>query len=1038
MRLIADRGHAVPRRLLVGLIWPGGPHERASHALSEALYKLRRRGLPICGDGTPSVWLPRESVVVDVERLGDRHPTELATLDCRILPGWTPSPPSPAFRDFADDWRSELSLLAATGLDRALVRARECGDWEATLRIADRLLELDPEHESAIHARADAAMGLHRSARAARPVTTAHVATPSARIGASGTRLVREPAAGAGRLSLPADGFPAARDTPLVGRDATLSAVLCLLDPESSVGGAAYISGPAGIGKSRLCREILSRARAAGCAVVRIGCQPSDRHRPLSVIVDAVAILRDLPGAVGCDPGTWEFLDRLTHHLRLGIPQTYEHADAGDLQGGVRTAVRDLMDAVTEERRLVLVVDDVQWADPISLSYLHELLGWTSTLPFVLVMSSREPWNIGQFGPPLSPLLLQPLAPLSDQDAAEHAGTYAALVSGRRDDALLPFVVRVAEGNPLLVEEMINHWVGAGRPLEAPSSVSELIAARVGRLSHPALRLLQWCAVLGKHARLDRIERLGLTGLPASLFAAVDELGTAGMLASPEPGTAAAMGAVTCRHELIAAAAEATLSSHGRAMAHREAARVLETELASDDDAGLLWDCARHWAQAGHSSDAVRLGLSCATHLLEIGLATQAVEACERVREFCVSPEDLLRVDTTLVQALCATREWDRLLETVTRVRGPRGPSGRPLQCDHDALELTGAYAAWRSGHDWRQLLDQALKCAAAESAPASHRIEAALLVIRIATSAGDPLAIANAYAIAKPILLQSESCDASELIALIYDTVLGDRASALTRARRLVRTINARDLQPPRPSVVIACATVLFRLGRPNEGERALRATYDQCLAHGMPAAAKEVCQYLIARHLDTGDTAAAEEWNARCEGQLRDIGPSWTTRAFRLNAVRLELARGRPGAAQAVLAADEEGLLNGGHPSFEASVLAAKLRIAIALGYPDRLIIETLSKLRAISDRLRSLGGQDEETAAVYDALRHLGMHREAGQLFKRYSEQERRDTTPMPQHFFRAARTRQIDPLIRNQPRAAVAGSPGCAVATDGASA
>lgn len=159
--LIAQRGRRVSRSVLLAWFWPDMDAAPARHALSEALRKLRRRGVPVAGDNSPYVWIAPERAAVDVDRLADAAPAELASADFRILPDWSPAFGAPELRDWADEFRDHLKSRAVAALERVLrAQGSAGGDWHTTMRLADRLLELDPVHEVALDLRSAAAAAL--------------------------------------------------------------------------------------------------------------------------------------------------------------------------------------------------------------------------------------------------------------------------------------------------------------------------------------------------------------------------------------------------------------------------------------------------------------------------------------------------------------------------------------------------------------------------------------------------------------------------------------------------------------------------------------------------------------------------------------------------------------------------------------------------------------------------------------------------------------------------------------------------------------
>lgn len=441
-RLIAERGKRVSRHALLALFWPASPASSSAHALSEALHKLKLKGFPVRADDTNCVWVAREAVSTDIERLATEPPHALVDRDLTILPGYSPSV-SAGFEDWLDDWRIELRHHLVAELGNATERAEDEGDGRTVMRLAEQLLKLDPGNEAALSATAGAVESLRRSTTqrprsltrpagdapdTAVPYESPATADGSSRlelVPATDARVVRERVRRGG-WALPPGGFPAARDTTLVGRESDIAFATEVLEAASRGNGSGvYISGAAGIGKSRLVRALTSIAREHGMAVASVGCQQADLIRPLSVFVDMVPAIRLLPGAAGAAPAMAPYLDRLTKHgpnnyMPEGGEQGMEHS-----YGCVRHAVFDLFDAVSDEQPLVLVIENVQWLDKTSWTLLHEVSAWATTRPVLFVFTSRDQWNAGSWRDFPAALKLHSLLPLTDDATSLHAVEYA-------------------------------------------------------------------------------------------------------------------------------------------------------------------------------------------------------------------------------------------------------------------------------------------------------------------------------------------------------------------------------------------------------------------------------------------------------------------------------------------------------------------------------------------------------------------------------------------------------------------------------------
>src|SRR5439155_21549776 len=143
-------------------------------------------------------------------------------------------------------------------------------------------------------------------------------------------------------------------------------------------GSGALLLGEPGIGKSRISGELARFAELQGAQVQRAACRRADLDRPLSLFVDIVPQLRELPGALGCEPETFSFLKRLTEFEQRSVGKS-QAADSQLLFESVRSALFDLFDSITEERCFVLIIEDLQWLDDASGRILMQMVEWSDS-----------------------------------------------------------------------------------------------------------------------------------------------------------------------------------------------------------------------------------------------------------------------------------------------------------------------------------------------------------------------------------------------------------------------------------------------------------------------------------------------------------------------------------------------------------------------------------------------------------------------------------------------------------------------------------
>ncbi len=311
----------------------------------------------------------------------------------------------------------------------------------------------------------------------------------------------------------------------LVGRRAELAQFSGALEACRATGNgqAIVMRGEAGIGKTRLVEEFTSIAADKGFAshkglVLDFGVgKGQDAIR--SVVRSLLAIATDggeagsqttAEAAITCgllSPEQRVFLNDL-----LDLPQsledhaTYDAMDNAARNEGKRALVADLIRRVSAHAPVMVIVEDVHWADPLMLTHLARMASTVADCPTLLVMTSRVE------GDPLDqtwrsatgrcPLMTIDLGPLRNEEALELASAFI--------DATNQFAldcVERAEGNPLFLEQLLR-TAEERSDEEVPASIQSLVLARMDRLSPVNKEALQAASVLGQRFSLDALRHL--------------------------------------------------------------------------------------------------------------------------------------------------------------------------------------------------------------------------------------------------------------------------------------------------------------------------------------------------------------------------------------------------------------------------------------------------------------------------------------------------------------------------------------------------
>jgi class 3 adenylate cyclase/tetratricopeptide (TPR) repeat protein len=283
---------------------------------------------------------------------------------------------------------------------------------------------------------------------------------------------------------------------PFVGRQAELTTLRSVFDKATSERTCelATIVGPPGIGKSRLARELIAAvSQEATVAVGRcLAYGESITYAPL------VEITRQIGGDAD---GRTALLARepdaaaISQRLAVALGTSDERASPEE----IAWAFRKLFEAVGREKPVLLVVDDIHWAEPTLLDLLEYVVSFASDSPILLLCLARPDLFDARpsWAAPRQNATLISLEPLNDD---ETQGLIARLERERElSDIARDRIVAAAEGNPLFVEHIVALQAEApDEELVVPPTIQALLAARIDRLDPEERDVLARAAVEGR------------------------------------------------------------------------------------------------------------------------------------------------------------------------------------------------------------------------------------------------------------------------------------------------------------------------------------------------------------------------------------------------------------------------------------------------------------------------------------------------------------------------------------------------------------
>jgi len=442
------------------------------------------------------------------------------------------------------------------------------------------------------------------------------------------------------------------------------------------------VGGEAGVGKSRLIGELINRARAAGARALAGSCVELDGGGiPLAPLVD---VLRTLAAELPADElGT--LLGPARGEIGRLVPELADdrtaQAPADSDPSRILELLLGVVGRLAAERALLLLVEDVQWADRATLDLIALLVASPTARPHLLVCSVRSdelprahPFRriSARWEQQRSVERLE----LERLTAGEVAAQISAIMGERPDGDLTDLLFERSEGIPLFVEELLSAVREGGLgPDYLPPSLRDVLLARAERLSAAAQHVLRAASGGGRWVP-DRL--LGLVaGLSdAELYAALRETIEHQLLVVDPGGRGYGF-----RHALARAAIHEDLLPGERAQLHRAYAEAMESrpELVAPGLDGIAM-LAHHWLAAHDVPRAVVASV-------RAGRAAEAVAPSAAQRHFEVALELWSQVPDAGERAGVTHPE---LLDAAADAAFRAGASERALGLVDQAIEEVG------------------------------------------------------------------------------------------------------------------------------------------------------------------------------------------------------------------------------------------------------------------------------------------------------------------------------------------------------------
>ncbi|MEO7512911.1 MAG: ATP-binding protein [Gemmatimonadaceae bacterium] len=783
--------------------------------------------------------------------------------------------------------------------------------------------------------------------------------------------------------------LPRRFEVALVGREQEFSHLRALLRDAKNGGAAgAFLTGEAGVGKTRLAAETLRLATLDGYSTVSYCTSAGDACAPLTTLVSLADKLLALPGALGCRQ------EHLQYLKRLGTPEAVTAWNVTGMSADVLYAqflisMVELVSAITDEAPLVLFFDGADRLHSTTLRVLFDVWERVSQRRVMLLFAARTlPSEFGSFSPrscehfirhiQVSVLEASESEGLLDMFCAKHG---IALESGRRLECAL-----TARGNPFYLTELVRHLARGGDPAHTPSSITELLALQLTQLSLDAGRTLIVVAIFDKRATTSRLSRV-LELSTDRIVAAVSELDHAGLVTPTD-------GVLHCRHSLVRDATLAHAPMATLAVTRAAVAAVLERVADESDSVELLGECISLWNAIGDRMRAYDVAMKLGSRLMGVGLGDDAERAFALALDLADHDSQRSHACEAHILASRLSAHWTTMkVVTDRRLAIHAATPSHPHRCDE--YDLLGAEASLFSAQrapNRQQLLD----LAANGSQSSALRLRAASILSILADNEFDRDLMAHSCSRIADLPSSAMSSVDGVSLSLVYHTAMGNRDVAVDIAEQLLDLASDSGDIPTRLTSLRRASHAFLRIGAPEKARLCYEklcqvARHLQLLAHESDALEGLACAYLAMDELSEV---------RRCSRMLHDLPEHRDPdhiRSLLLVDISLAWAEQNPGWASR--SASILHTVDCSPISRAAQTLRTLQGALLLLERPTALDGETTEKLSALHEAGQYFGGQDLATSVIAESLRRGGQTASAVNMLKHYLDHARRELHAPP---------------------------------------
>ncbi|MGX7829354.1 helix-turn-helix transcriptional regulator [Actinokineospora sp. 24-640] len=624
---------------------------------------------------------------------------------------------------------------------------------------------------------------------------------------------------------------------------------------------AVLLSGDAGVGKTRMAEELARLARADGAVVLTGRCLDSgETGLPYLPVVEALGAVRERAAtrvALGrlfgdsVEPGLPDAGLSTGVSAAVGGPRAEQ--DIGQLQ--LFDAVHALLAELAAEAPVVLVLEDLHWADASTRRLLTFLLSRLRTQPLMVLGTYRgeDLHRRHPLRPLLAELLRLPAVERLDMAAFSRADARAfvgALAEGGLGEAAVRELADRSDGNAFFAEELLAAYTDCADRADAlPATLVDVLLARIERLGPAAQNVVRLASVAGRRvpdARLRAVAEMAEADLETALREAVQHY-----VLVPEDGDL-----YTFRHALLREAVYHDLLPGERVRLHAAYARELAGRAGERGAAAAL---AHHSMESHALTATLRASVEAAAEAERLGAPAEALEHLERA----------LKVWAAVPAGERPEPDNSTLLERASWVAGTSGEPERAIAYARSAVGCVDPAADPEKAAHIRRRLAQALYAVDGRELEARAVIEEALGLVR-----DRPCTAVTAWVYAA------------------YATILrglGRPEESAAHAREAVAQARVAGAGAPEADALITLAMLDETSGETAASRERLRAAMDLATRVGAPTVEVRARFTLALNQYEHGDLHDAGLTLDEGVARAYERGLSWSTYGLELRALQL-----------------------------------------------------------------------------------------------------------------------------------------------------